>query len=251
VSGDPTLVAEPPSLTVVIPVYDESPRIESLVDEILAELRDLPYRHHLLIVNDGSNDWSPELERRLADKGPVLSRSFYPNSGKGAVLDRTLPTIDTDFTLVIDADGEYTPKDIPAVVEPLVRDEADWVLGTRYGFGRPRPRQYLATYLVNRIVNLWLFVLSGTWFRDVLTGIYAFRTDVVAGIRLRERRFAYTAELTWKLLRRRGIRRKEVPASYRFRSYADGKKIRWWEAGTLVLAMLRYGFPGGDETRDD
>jgi len=62
-------------------------------------------------------------------------------------------------------------------------------------------------------------------------------------VRLREKRFSYTAELMWKL-RQRGVRLTEVPVSYRFRSYAEGKKIRWWETGTILLAMLRYRFAG-------
>ena len=185
---------------------------------------------------------SPGLESRLAALGPVELRSFQPNQGKGAMLDRAFPTLETEFTVVIDADAEYRAADIPGLLAPMIEGRADWVLGSRYGFGRRRPTQYFATYLVNRLVNLYFLMLSGIRLQDLLTGLYAFRSELVRDLRLRERRFSYTAELIWKVLRSSSPRLQEVPIAYRFRSYAEGKKIRWWETGTILLAILRYRF---------
>lgn len=229
------------SCTVVVPVYNEADKIEEVVEEIVREMARTDTPSRVLILNDGSTDWSPALERRLAANGTVESMSFHPNEGKGAMLDRAFPMLDTEFAIVIDADGEYRAHDIHALLEPLVSGRADWVLGSRYGFGRRRPSQYFATYLVNRLVNLYFFALSGIRLRDLLTGLYAFRSDMVRDVRLREKRFSYTAELIWKVLRG-GPRLAEVPIDYRFRSYAEGKKIRWWETGTILLAILRYRF---------
>jgi len=229
--------------TIVVPVYNEADRIEGVVAEIVQELGASGRPFSVLILNDGSTDWSATLESRLRSLGPVVLHSHHSNEGKGAVLGRALPGIDTAFGVVIDADGEYLPRDIPALLVPLERGDADWVLGSRYGFGRDRPRQYRATYWVNRLVNLTFALLSGQRTQDLLTGLYAFRTALVRDVRLREKRFSYTAELMWKL-RQRGVRLTEVPVSYRFRSYAEGKKIRWWETGTILLAMLRYRFAG-------
>lgn len=229
--------------TIVVPVYNEAERIEAVVAEIVDELGASGRPFSVLILNDGSTDWSEALESRLLSLGPVVLHSHHTNEGKGAVLGRAFPGIDTALGVVIDADGEYLPRDIPALLAPLERGEADWVLGSRYGFGRPRPRQYWATYRVNRLVNLSFALLSGQRTQDLLTGLYAFRTALVRDVRLRERRFSYTAELMWKL-RHRGVRLTEVPVGYRFRSYAEGKKIRWWETGTILLAMLRYRFAG-------
>ena len=204
--------------------------------------------YRILVLNDGSNDWSADLERRLLAHESVLVESLYPNQGKGAVLNKAFPMLDTDFAVVIDADGEYAAPEIDRVLRPLANGRADWVMGARCGFDRPRPRQYLATYLVNRLINTWFFLLSGLRFKDLLTGLYAFRAELVSDVELRDKRFSYSAELVWKLLRTRGLRWSEVPITYRFRSYAEGKKIRWWETGTLLLALVRYRFLTGPQS---
>lgn len=229
-----------PGLTVVVPVFDEAPRIEAVVRDLVAALAALRLPYSIAILNDGSRDWSPELEANLRELGPVQVHNFYPNRGKGAMLDRAFGLIDRELTVVIDADGEYAACDVPRVLAPLLDGQADWVMGSRYGFGRPRPRQYLAAWCVNRLVNLWFRLLSGIVLHDLLTGLYAFRTTAIAEVRLRESRFAYTAELVWKVLARTPLRIVEVPISYRFRRYAEGKKIRWWETGTILLALWRY-----------
>lgn len=231
-------------LTVVIPVYDEAQRIERVVTRVAGVLSGMRGPARVWILNDGSRDWSAELERRLTACGPVTVRSSYPNRGKGAVLAAAFSELGPGRTVVIDADGEYDAADIPRVVEPLTAGRADWVWGSRYGFNRERPRQYLLTYSVNRLINLWFRVLSGLRFHDLLTGIYAFRNDVVSGLQLAEPRFSYSAELIWKVVHRGGVRWDEVPVSYRFRGYGEGKKIRWWEAGTILFALLRYKFLG-------
>jgi glycosyltransferase involved in cell wall biosynthesis len=244
-SGEAVVASPLPGLTVVVPVFDEAPRIEAVVRDLVEVLGRVRLPCTIAILNDGSGDWSAELEARLRKLGPVEVHSFYPNRGKGAMLDRAFDLLDRELAVVIDADGEYAASDVPRVLAPLLAGEADWVMGSRYGFGRPRPRQYLAAWCVNRLVNRWFHLLSGVALNDLLTGLYAFRTASVADVRLRECRFAYTAELVWKVLARTPLRIAEVPIGYRFRSYAEGKKIRWWETGTILLALWRYRSPRG------
>jgi glycosyltransferase involved in cell wall biosynthesis len=237
---DPTPVVATPEVIVVIPVFNEAQAIEQVVADVIEQLKRGGAAFEVLILNDGSTDWTDQLERRLTRHDSVCLLSSYPNQGKGAVLNRVFPMLESRFVVVIDADGEYEAADIPVVLAPLIGAAADWVSGSRYGFGRPRPQQYLLTYVVNVLINRWFLLLSGIRFRDVLTGLYAFRTELVEGMTLREKRFSYTAELLCRLARRPGIRFREVPIGYRFRTYAEGKKIQWWETATILWAMLRY-----------
>ena len=236
-----------PGVTAVVPVYDEERTLDVVVHSTLAELGRLGLPHEVLILDDGSTDGSPAVAARLAARSPerVRALGFPENRGKGALLDEAFRRIETELAVVVDADDEYAASDLPAVLEPLVAGRAEWVLGSRYGFGRPRPVQYRATWVVNRTVNAWFAALSGVRLNDLLTGLYAFRTEIVRDLRLVERRFAYTPELMWKVLRRGPPRIVEVPVSYRFRDYAAGKKIRWWETGTILAATVRYKFRSG------
>jgi glycosyltransferase involved in cell wall biosynthesis len=234
-------------VTVVVPVYDEARSVAAVVHAVLAELARSGLPHRVLILDDGSTDGSAGVVREIATLAPdrVECVMFPHNRGKGALLDEAFRRIDRELVAVIDADGEYDPADLGPLLEPLQSRRADWVLGSRYGFGRPRPRQYLAAYTVNRAVNGWFAWLSGVRVQDLLTGLYALRSELVTDLRLVERRFAYTPELAWKVLRRGGVRVTEVPVSYRFRGYSAGKKIRWWETGTILAATLRYRLRGG------
>lgn len=226
--------------TIVIPVYNEAGLLEPVVERCLAAAASLPLSWHLCIVDDGSDDWNDEFAQRWEADDRVTVIRFSPNAGKGAVLNRLFPLLASDYTVVIDADGEYAPEEIERLLLPLHRGEADWVLGSRYGFERPRPPQYWATYLANQLLAGWFNALSRIGLRDPLTGLYAFRSSQVREMQLREGRFAYTAELLWRAHLSGETRWKEVPVSYRFRTYEQGKKIRWWELGTLMSAFWRY-----------
>lgn len=234
-------------VTILVPVFNEAGLIEKVVCSVVREFDKSRYDYEVLVLDDGSTDWTDELEERLLAENNVSIRHFSPNRGQGAVLSRVFPHIPTRWTVVIDADNEYSAADIHHLLRPLKEDQADWVMGSRYGFGRKRPRQYLLTYVVNRIVSYWFSLLSGVHFNDLLTGLYAFRTEKVANIRLRENRFAYDPELIWKILRASRPRVQDVPISYHFRTYNEGKKIRWWETFTILWSVLKYRIPQDDE----
>ncbi|NQU39028.1 MAG: glycosyltransferase family 2 protein [Lentisphaerae bacterium] len=242
-AANPICAAECPAVVVVIPVFNERATLVDVVQEVVAVLARLDVSSHVWVLNDASTDWSAELEQAVETCGPVSVVNRSVNEGKGAVLNWAFGNIEARHMVVIDADGEYRPAEIPDVLAPLLAGEADWVMGVRYGFGRPRPDQYLATFLVNRLLSGWFNLLARHTTADLLTGLYGFRMECVRGLTLYERRFAYTPELIWKVLRSTRPRWREVPVSYRFRSYAQGKTIRWWETFTILAATLRYSMP--------
>ena len=233
---------ESDGVTVVMSVYNEAPLVGRAVAEVVTICRSLGRPFQVWIVDDGSSDWTEALEQELMSDPNVVIRHNAPNRGKGAVMNEVFPLLKTPWTVVIDADREYPAHDIPAVLAPLIQGRADWVFGARYGFGRKRPRQYLATYLANQVFSATFSALSRMRFRDVLTGLFAFRTAMAAGIRLEQERFSYTPELLWKVHHRHHPRWLDVPIGYRFRTYKEGKKIHWWETFTVLFAIVRYRF---------
>lgn len=227
-------------IQVIIPVYNEGQRIQLVVAGIEAELADAKFDYSILVLNDGSTDWTHDIEQELSAHTAVKIRHYGENRGKGAVLNDVFADLSADYTVVIDADNEYASSDIKAVLEPLIKGSADYSMGSRYGFGRSRPPQYFLTYMANRFFNILFNYLSGLKLNDLLTGLYAFRTEMVTDVNLQEQRFAFVPELAWRVHNSKRPRWKEVPISYAFRKYSDGKKIQWWEFFTVTGAIFKY-----------
>jgi glycosyltransferase involved in cell wall biosynthesis len=141
--------------------------------------------------------------------------------------------------VIQDADMEYDPADVPALIEPIERGVADVVFGSRLIGGRPQ-RAYLFWHLVgNRGLSLLTNVIYNTTLSDMETGYKAFRTDVLRSLHLTRDDFAIEAELTGEVCRRR-LRVYQLPIAYYGRTYAEGKKITWrdgFKAGWVLLRV--------------
>jgi glycosyltransferase involved in cell wall biosynthesis len=217
----------------LVPVFNEETTIREVLDRIAA----LDLDAQIIVVDDGSTDRSAELARR--DGVTVISRE---HRGKGAAIRAAIPLIDGDIAVIQDADMEYDPAEVPALIEPIQRGVADVVFGSRLAGGRPQ-RAYLFWHKVgNKFLSLVTGVLYNTTLSDMETGYKAFRADVLRSLDLREDGFGIEPEITGEVCRRR-LRVYELPISYFGRTFAEGKKITWRDgfraAGVLVAVRLR------------
>jgi glycosyltransferase involved in cell wall biosynthesis len=240
--GRPTPLADP-LLTVVMPVYNESATLEEIVGRVMA----VPLRVELIAVDDASSDGSREILARLSQKHGFKVLLQEKNRGKGAAVRRGIDESTGDIVLIQDADLEYSPSDIPALIEPLVSGKADAVFGTRLrGGAHPQRAHLFWHYAGNRFLTLLANVLYNTTISDMEVGYKAFRGDLVRGLELVSDDFRIEPELTAKILRiGPSLRLFEVPISYYGRSYAEGKKITWRDGFGAVEALLRFRFTGG------
>lgn len=230
-----------PLVSVVVPVYNEERTVGQIVEELLA----LDLRLEILLVDDGSTDGSPaELARLAATYAQVTVHNQPRNLGKGAAVRRGIDESTGDILLIQDADLEYSPKDIPALIDPLLTGVADAVFGTRLRGGAHAQRAHLFWhYAGNRFLTLLSNVLYNTTISDMEVGYKAFRGDLVRGLTLVSNDFRIEPELTAKILRfGPEIRLYEVPISYYGRSYAEGKKITWKDGFGAVAALVRFRF---------
>jgi glycosyltransferase involved in cell wall biosynthesis len=239
---DATNGAGRPLVSVVVPVYNEAATVAQVVGELL-ELDQL--RLEILLVDDGSTDASPDILAQLAERFSavkVLTQS--QNRGKGAAVRRGITESTGDILLIQDADLEYSPTDIPALIDPLLTGKADAVFGTRLrGGAHPQRAHLFWHYAGNRFLTLLANVLYNTTISDMEVGYKAFRGDLVRDLHLVSDDFRIEPELTAKILRLGpGIRLYEVPISYYGRSYAEGKKITWRDGFGAVAALLRFRF---------
>jgi glycosyltransferase involved in cell wall biosynthesis len=227
-------------LTVIVPAYNEA----ATIADLLKRVHDSRYEKLLVIVDDGSTDrTSIVVDGWCTQQTPVPSielRSHALNRGKGAAIRSGLAAARGDVVLIQDADLEYDPADYPALVEPILKGEADVVFGSRY-LRRENHLPWTANRLCVHLLNLMVRVLYGRKITDEATCYKAFRTDVLRRMDLRCERFEFCPEVTAKACRMR-LRIREVPIRYTPRTKAQGKKIRWRDGVQAIWTLVYWRF---------
>lgn len=222
-------------LSVVIPVYNEEKTIARVVSRVAA----LPLDTEIVIVDDCSTDGTRDILKRLEQVESV--RVFYQdeNQGKGAALRRAFNESTCDYIVVQDADLEYDPKDIPKLMVPLVKKDADVVYGSRF-IGEEQQDESFIHRMGNAVLTGASNMFSGLELTDMETCYKAFTREVIESVNLAQNRFGIEPEITAKLARR-GFRFVEVPISYDSRDYSEGKKIGVKDLFNALYCIGRYG----------
>jgi glycosyltransferase involved in cell wall biosynthesis len=219
-------------LSIVMPVYNEGTTISSAVERVLAV--EYPCPVELVVVDDGSIDRTPEVLRRLAERGVTVVR--HPvNQGKGAAVRSGVDQATGTHMIILDADLEYAPADIPAMLEPVLEGRADHVFGTRV-FGINTRYQSFRFAMGGRVLTFAANVLYDSCLTDMHTCLKLLPVEDFRVLTLTENGFGLDTELTARLIRG-GVRPYEVPVSYDGRSVEDGKKIDWRD-GVRCLSIL-------------
>ncbi len=224
------------TLSVVIPVYNEARTIEEVVDRVRAT--GLPIQ--IVVVDDGSTDGTRDVLERLRPKVDVVILQER-NRGKGAALKAGFAAATGDILIIQDADLEYDPADYHGLLEPVEKAGADLVLGSRLTGARPQRAYYYWHYVGNRLITFVARVLYNTTLSDIYTCYKVFKRELLDGLDLKSDGFDFDAEFLAKLLKR-DLVVYEVPISYYGRSYAEGKKIKWYHTGRVVWNLVRYRF---------
>jgi glycosyltransferase involved in cell wall biosynthesis len=218
----------------LIPAFNEAGTIATVVEQVQA----LPFDKQLIVVDDGSTDGTAAILDGLAAAADNVVLLRQRNRGKGAALRAGIPHVDGDVVVIQDADLEYDPADVPALIEPILDGRADVVYGSRLSGGRPQ-RAYLFWHRVgNRFLSLVTGALFNTTLSDMETGYKAFRADVLASLELRENGFGIEPEITGRICKQR-LRIYELPVSYYGRTYGEGKKITWHDGFKALWVLVR------------
>jgi glycosyltransferase involved in cell wall biosynthesis len=224
-----------PLLTVVMPVYNELATVEEVVRRVLA----LPLRVQLVIVDDCSTDGTADLLTRLRTELDFTLLRQPRNQGKGAALRLGFTHVAGDLVVIQDADLEYSPEELPGLIELICEGRADVVYGSRF---LGRHRVFLFThYLGNRLLTTLTNVLYNTMLTDMETCYKVMRAEVLQSMTLQSDGFGIEPELTAKIFKRH-LRVYEVPISYDGRGYDEGKKIGWRDGVVAVWVLLKYRF---------
>ena len=226
-------------LSVLIPVYNEAATIEALVERVRA----IPLPVEVIAVDDASDDGSQEVLDRLQRARKLDHLQRHPkNRGKGAAIRSGIARATGDVIVIQDADLEYDPAELPALMKPILEGKADAVFGSRFQ-GGPHRVLYFWHAVGNRFLTLLSNMLTNVNLTDMETCYKLVRADLLKRLPLTADRFGFEVELTARLAQA-GARIWELPISYSGRTYAEGKKITWRDGLAAVAHVLRYNlFP--------
>jgi glycosyltransferase involved in cell wall biosynthesis len=219
-----------PTVDVMIPIYNERASVDELVRRLRAACPDA----RLLFVDNASSDGTPEW---LATQEGIRLVRHERNLGYGQSLIDGLRAGDGELVVQIDADLEYRPEDIPAIVEALGASPA--VYGSRFlGTTTQGIAMEWHRSLGNRIVTALFNLLFRQRLTDLYTGIRGFRRDALE-IPLERPGFEFVLEVAARLARR-GIRICEIPVGYEPRRAGRSKMRHLPELAKFVYWLVRF-----------
>jgi dolichol-phosphate mannosyltransferase len=226
-----------PTLSIVIPAYNEERFIGTLLEKIRAvDLGPLGVEKEIIVVDDCSNDRTAEI---AASVPAVTLKRLSANGGKGRAVRAGIALATGEYLIIQDADLEYDPNDYVPMLQALLSGRADVVYGSRY-MGRGRhTNQSLAAYLGGRSLSLAALAFTGRYLTDTVTALKLFHRDQIAAIELETSGFELDHEITARMAHR-GARFVEVPIRYSPRSREEGKKIGMRDWFVAVRTFVRY-----------
>jgi dolichol-phosphate hexosyltransferase len=220
-------------LSILMPVYNEEERVANALKQALAV--DYPCEIEMVVVDDGSQDGTAEILGR-ADDARLRVITHQRNSGKGAAIKTAVDSADGEYMVILDADLEYDPQDIPRLLAPVLDGRATVVYGNRT-FGSHSA--YSFWYVMgNKAVTTAANILFNSYIGDLETCYKLMPVALYRSLEIHSRGFGMEAEVTGKLLRRR-IRPYEVPISYHARGREEGKKITWKDGVEALFILAR------------
>jgi glycosyltransferase involved in cell wall biosynthesis len=223
-------------LSVIIPAYNEERTLAQVLDRVLA----LSPTPQVIVVSDGSTDATADIIRKYQQKHGIIGVVCPGNRGKGAAIQAGLAYATEPYTIIQDADLEYSPDEYAKLLREIEKRSRTVVYGSR-NLRHPQIRrshlQYIRFWLGGKVVTLAGNLLFGTHLTDEATCYKLFPTSLLKQMHLTRRGFDFCPEATGKSLRL-GYRIHEVPIDYRPRSIAEGKKIRARDGIIAILVLL-------------
>jgi len=219
-------------LAIVIPAYNEAGSIENV-------LKNLPKKIHgidqiiSIVVDDGSTDKTFEIAKSLA----TYLVHHVINLGVGAATTSGLEAakkLKCDIVVTIDADGQHNPKDIKKIIQPILTNKADFVIGTRMKNSKGMP---ILKIIGNWMMNILTLIIFRKWSTDSQSGMKALSKRALQKIELHSIGYEVCSELVGEITRNK-LTFTEIPIEVIYTDHSRSKGQDWLNAVNILTRSI-------------
>ena len=226
-------------ISVVVPVYNEELTIGHVIQKLKEVMEKTEFKYEIIVVDDCSQDSSLE----TAKNHGARVFSLKEHMGKGYALRAGFAKARGEIITTIDSDGSHSPRELPSLLNPIIQNKADMVIGSRYSNQKSVDAKRLNIAGV-RLFNFLIKILTKTNVSDSQSGYRIIKSKLLTNMKLKSGGYEIESEMLVKAAKQ-GFRIMEVPISFEQRTYGtsrldpmvDGFKILL----SIVLAYIRSG----------
>jgi glycosyltransferase involved in cell wall biosynthesis len=226
------MMQEEPLISVVIPVFNEEPTVGDVIENVKEAVEELRFPYEILVVDDCSTDNSLEISKSKKVRVYRLKRHM----GKGYALRLGFNEAKGKIIVTLDSDGSHKPKELPKVLEPILKNEADLVIGSRF-----LCKENVFSNKLNKIgvqlFNFLIRVLTGEATTDSQSGYRAFKSAILKSMHLKSKGYEIESEMLVKALKG-GFKFKEVSIKFEQRTYGRSKLAPLKDGVKIFMSIL-------------
>jgi glycosyltransferase involved in cell wall biosynthesis len=228
-----------PLISVIIPVFNEELTIGNIIERVKLVLRNLGLSYEIIVIDDFSTDRSREFSKRQG----VKFYSFKKHMGKGCALRTGFAKAKGNIITTIDSDGSHRPEELPSLLNPILEDKADLVIGSRYLNQNQAAAKKLNAVGV-RLFNFLIRVFTGAAVSDSQSGYRVMKSKILENMNLKSVGYEIESEMLVKTARQM-FRVVEVPISFEQRTYGTSRLDPVIDGFKILLSIISAYVWGG------
>ena len=167
-------------ISVISPVFNELENLETFVESVTAVMNSTNMSWELIIVDDGSNDGSSKILKKIGHQENIRSILLSKNYGQTTAIQAGFDNAVGKYFVTLDSDLQNDPKDIPMLIKKLINEELDLVVGWR----KDRKDNYFFRNLPSILANKLIGTITGVKLHDYGCSLKAYRAEVLKEVKL-------------------------------------------------------------------